>query len=221
LVKDTLTTSTKNAFSSVKKFVADSIAGTYTYRVVAKDASGVYVGSGGDLVVTVSADFNYISYRFLYVPDSTAKTNKCYFATATGKTYSYTDGAANSASIDFGYFYDTTGTAANAPLGHTIYALNASTFAPYDLSSWTKNATVFKKATTPTFANLTSAGALKSAAVTNLTSGTTSKINGLASGNLVFFKTAAGKAGCAQINFVSGSNASSSTYINIDVRIQN
>ena len=54
--------------------------------------------------------------------------------------------------FDFGYFYDTTTvgvTVINQPK-HTIYALSASTPVQYDLTGWTKNATIFKKITTPT-----------------------------------------------------------------------
>ena len=155
----------------------------------------------------------------MYVPDSTAKINKCYFSSIDGNVYSYSEGAPKSASIDFGYFYDTTKIAGIAQ-GHSIYALNASSFAPYDLSTWIKNATIFKKANTPAFSFLTSGGALRSAGNANLSSGSTPKITALASGNLVFFKTVTGKFGCLQINFIQGNDATPTTYINVDVKIE-
>lgn len=206
------------SFSALKKYMSDSASGDYTYRILARDAKGVFLGDGDKQIkVTITPDFVFHSYRFLYVPDSTAKTNKCYLSTVDGKVYSYTDGAAKSADIDFGYFYDTTTTGAPK---HTIYALTASAFLPYDISTWTKNATILKKGTTPAFSTLLSSGGLNSAGISNLASGTSNKVTALASGNLVFFRTAKGKYGCLQVNFIEGSNASPNTYLNVDVKVQ-
>jgi hypothetical protein len=208
----------KNAFSAVKKYMADSIPGDYSYRILAKNKKGIFIGDGGKLIkVTVKPDFYFWTYRFVYVPDTVAKTNKTYFATATGQVYSYSEGAGNSASIDFGYYFDTT--SANK---HTIYALTAPQpqLDFYDISSWTKRATIFKKATSPAFNNLTSGGALQAAGKTNLSSGTSLKVTALAAGNLVYFKTVEGKIGCIQISFINGISPSKTTCINIDVKVQ-
>jgi hypothetical protein len=213
-----MTPATSRNFSKTVRYRADSSAGSYSYRILAYNSMGVYLGDGGKLiVVTVKPDFDFYSYRFLYVPDSTAKTNKCYFATKTGQTFSYTEGAANSALIDFGYYYDTA--VANK---HTIYALSSPQpqLSFYDISTWTKNATIFKRATTPTFANLTAGAGLRAAGLTNLASGTASKITAIASGNLIFFKTAAGKYGAIDIRFIEGASANKTTYINVDVKIE-
>lgn len=221
LVRDTLTASNKNSYSAVKKFMADSVNGSFLYRIVAHDATGRYIGHK-DITVTINPDFNFYSYRFLYAPDTTDRTNKCYYSTADGSTYSYSDGASKSASIDFGYFYDTT-KVSGTPLGHTIYALGASTFTPYDLSSWTKNATIFKKVSSPAFSTFTSNGAIRTAGIANLASGTSSKVTGLSASspnNLVLFRTVGGKYGCIQINFANGADGSKSTYVNVDVKVQ-
>jgi len=217
LSRDSLAT-TANTYTTTKRFKADTVNGSFTYRFVAYDNKGVYIGHR-DIVITITPDFNYFSYRFLYVPDTVAKINKCLFASIDGSTYSYTEGASKSASIDFGYFYDTakTGSTVN---GHTFYALAASTFAPYDYSTWTKNATIMKKITSPSFNSYTSGGILRSTGISNLASGATPKVNQLASGNLVIFKTAAGKYGVAQINFISAAGSSPSVYINVDVKVE-
>lgn len=218
IIKDTLPESAKNSYSAVKKLAADSMAGVYTYSIVAKDAAGIYLGNKS-LVVTVTSDFVYYSFKTLYVPDTTAKTNETYFATSTGQTFSYSTVGGNSGLIDFGFLYDTA--TANK---HTIYALNTTPMPNqvsfYDISSWTKNATIFKRATTPVFSSLTSGGALKSAGITNLASGTASKITVLAAGNVIFFKTAAGKYGALQVNYIEGDSPAKTTYINIDVKVQ-
>ncbi|HLO38455.1 MAG TPA: hypothetical protein VK173_08195, partial [Lacibacter sp.] len=121
VVKDTLNASQKNSYSAMKGLQADSINGPVVYRIVAHTSNGTYIGHK-DVVVTVNPDFSFWSYRIVQVPDSVSKTNKCYYSTRDGKLYSYTDGAANSASIDFGYFWDTTGrgtTATNDDLKHS------------------------------------------------------------------------------------------------------
>lgn len=223
--KDTLTAANKNSYTVTKRLAADSANGVYKFRVVALDALGIYLGSK-EFVVTVNADYIYYTVRVLQVPDTTAKVNNCYLAAYTGNVYSYTTGAANSAAIDMGFYFDTTGvgTAVTTDdVKFSVYALNAAQpqLSYYDISSWaTKNATIMKKATTPTFASLTSGGSLRSAAVTNLASGATGKATLLAAGNLVFFKTAAGKAGCLQVNYVNGTDGSKSSYMNVDVKIE-
>ncbi len=224
VVRDTLTTAGKNSYSVTKRLKADSINGSYVYHIVAHNAAGIYIGHKA-IIVTVKADFNYFSYRFLQVPDTTAKTNTCYIAATTGNVYSYTSGAAKSADIDFGVQFDTTGALtpiATDDLKFSVYALSApqNQIAYYDITSWTKNATIMKKATAPAFNALTSGGALRSAGVTNLASGTTNKITQLVAGNLVYFKTVSGKVGCMQVNFVNGNNESQNSYINVDVKIE-
>lgn len=209
----------KMTFSGVKRYQSDSIAGDYSYRVFARNKKGIYIGDGNKSIkVTINPDFKYWSYKTLAVPDSVAKSNKSFFVSSTGDVLSYVQGGSNSALVDFGYFFDTT--TVGAPK-HTIYALSANKFAPHDLSTWTKNATVFKKATSPAFSTLTSGAALRAAGLTNLASGATATANALASGNLVYFRTAAGKYGCIQINFINDFGAmQNQTYINVDVKIQ-
>lgn len=232
----------KRTFSGFKKYQADSIAGNFSYRIVAKDKNGVFLGDGKKVVnVFIQPDFNFFSSRLLYVPDSIAKTNKCYYATTTGYTYSYNDGPTHSEVIDFGFFYDTTTTkdaSKNPAPKFTFYALSASAFAPYDLTAWTKNATTFR---TPgvTFASLTSAGAIRSAWNTGKdpagptatptgpaaspyryrTSDRTSLPSNL-TGGMIMFKTAAGKYGAISVNFLVDSMGRKDSYINLDVKVE-
>lgn len=216
LVRDTLNSANKNSYTAVKKFAADSINGSFIYRIAAHTANGIYIGHK-DIIVTVKPDYNYYIARVLQVPDTTTKVNTCYMAAATGTTYSYTTGAANSASIDFGFYYDTL--PANK---FSVYSLSTAQpqLAYYDISSWTKNVTIMKKASSPAFNTLTSGGALRTAGITNLSSGTSNKITALASGNLVYFKTAAGKVGCMQVLFVNGSSPAKDSYINVEIKIE-
>jgi hypothetical protein len=220
LVRDTLTAANKNSYTVIKRLRADSANGPYLYRIVAHDTAGVYIGHQ-DIIITVKPDFNYYTVRVLQVPDTTAKTNTCYMAASTGNVYSYTTGAASSAAIDFGFYYDTA--VANK---FSVYALSAAQpqLSFYDITSWTKNATIMKKAAAPTFASLLSAGGLRSAASTNLASGASGKVVGLstttAGNNQVFFMTAAGKAGCMQVNYINGTDGAKATFMNVDIKIE-
>ncbi len=209
----------KMTFSGIKRYMSDSIAGDYTYRVFARNNKGVFIGDGNKSIkVTINPDYLFWSFKTMAVPDSVVKSNKSFFASSTGEELSFLQGAAKSAQIDFGYFFDTT--TVGAPK-HTIYALGANKFAPHNLTTWTRNATVFKKVSSPAFSTLTSGGSLRSAGILNLTSGTTTSATALAPGNLVYFRTAAGKFGCIQINFINDFGAiQSQSYISIDVKVQ-
>jgi hypothetical protein len=221
----------KRTFSKIKGYRADSAAGDYSYRVLARNATAVFMGDGGkQFKVTVTPDFNFWSYRILQVPDSVNKTNKCYYSSVDGKIYSYTDGAASSATIDFGYYWDTTGrgTAATGDdLKHTIYSLNAAQpqLGFYDISSWTKNVTLLKKMPTSVnfVSNLTSGGAIQTLIGGNMTSGTASKVtlvSTTAGSNVIGFKTATGKFGAILIRYVNGDSPSKETQIEVDVKVQ-
>jgi len=222
IVRDTLTVATRNLYSTVKKLMSDSIPGVYTYSVVAKDTGGIYLGSNG-FKVTIAPDFIYYVDRRLYVPDTTAKTSKTYYSASTGNTYSYSEGAANSASIDFGYYYDTT--SANK---FTIYALTANPVSFYDVSSFTKNATVFKRITSPAFTAITSSAELQKQGVLALSSGALSKVSvangattpGTIVGNTYMFKTAQGKYGAIFVIYASLDSPAFGNYITVDVKIQ-
>lgn len=234
LVRDTVPAANKNSYSAIKKFAADSINGDWVYRIVAHDRVGNYIGHK-DILVSVKTDFVFWSYRFLKVPDSVAKTNKCYFSTSNGQSYSYSDGAAISNLIDFGYFYDTTRVLAGSPLtlkpkGHTIYALNnaITPFAHYDISTWTKNATLLKGSALTNLSTITSVGAIRTACVSALSSGTVTRYSQLdksatagdLSATVILFKTVAGKYGLMTVNFTNLNDGPSGAIINIDVKLE-
>jgi hypothetical protein len=226
-----LNSTNNKSFSLVKGYRVDSAAGDYSYRILARDARAIFMGDGGKMFkVTVKTDFDFWSYRILQVPDTTAKTNKTYYSSTEGKVYSYTDGGANSAKIDFGFYWDTTGkgtTVATDDLKHTIYSLNAAQpqLAFYDISTWTKNVTLLKKM--PTSVNfvsgLTSGGALQTLIGGNMTSGTSSKVTTVsttAGSNVIGFKTAAGKFGAILIRYVNGDSPNATTQVEVDVKVQ-
>lgn len=221
----------KRTFSKIKGYRADSAAGDYSYRVLARNATAVFMGDGQkQFKVTVTPDFSFWSYRILAVPDSVAKTNKCYYSSVDGSLYSYSDGAANAAKIDFGFYWDTTGrgtTVTTDDLKHTIYALSSPQpqLGFYDITSWTKNNTLLKKMPTSVnfVSNLTSGGAIQTLIGGNMTSGTASKVtlvSTTAGSNVIGFKTAAGKFGAILIRYVNGDSPAKETQIEVDVKVQ-
>ena len=229
----------------VKKLVADTVNGVHTYQVVAYNNDAIYLGASTAINVTTMADMAYHTNLRLYVPDSISKTNPCFINLVSGTTYSYTDvtNGASSAQVDLGYFFSTdtvnigTATAPNkVPVGHSFYAPNSIVTGEqrpaYDLSTWTRNATLINVATTPTFASLTSAGAIKSAGLLNLktvngsvplytaTTAPQSSFKALAAGSVIFFKTVGGKYGAIQVDYLSQSNANHTNYVNFEYKIQ-
>lgn len=217
----------KRSFSKVKGYMVDSAAGEYSYRVLARNSRAIFLGDGGKAIkVTVKPDFMLWSQRFLAVPDTVAKTNKAYMSLSEGKTYSYTEAGAISSKIDLGYYFDTTGrgtATTNDDQFHSIYSISApqSQLGFYDISSWTKNVTLFKRLSGVNFnTQLTSGGAINTLVKNNMTTGTSTKISLLVANNVIGFKTADGKYGAMLIRIVNGSTPDKTTNIEIDVKIQ-
>lgn len=228
VVRDTLLPDQSRSYSTIKGLRADSINGPMVYRIVAHTSQGTYIGHK-DVVVTVEPDFYFWSYRILQVPDSAAKTNKCYYSTADGKIYSYTEGASVSATIDFGYYWDTTGRSSSSTtddLKHCLYSLSApqGQLNYYDISSWTKNVTLLKKM--PSSINfvtqLTSAGSIQKLIGDQMTSGTSGKVTTVSTtggSNVIGFRTATGKLGAVQIRYLKGDSPNKETAIEVDVKV--
>lgn len=221
----------KTSFSGSKGYRIDSIPGDYTYRVLARNAQATFLGDGDkQFVLTVNPDFDFWSARMILVPDTTAKTNKCYYSTIDGEMYSYSGVGSNSGKIDFGFYFDTTGMGTASTTdnnAHTFYALSApqGQIPFYDISSWTKNATIFKKM--PTSVNfvsgLTSAGAINTLIRNNMTSGTSATVNRLATSagnNVIGFRTVNGKFGAILVRRIEGNSPAATTYLEIDVKVQ-
>ncbi|MEO6520956.1 MAG: hypothetical protein ABIN91_04715 [Mucilaginibacter sp.] len=247
VTSDSIKTGDRMSFSINKKLIADTAAGSYIYKVVAYDANSIYIGSSTTITVTTTPDFYYYTNRKLFAPDTTSKSNPCYINLATGTTYSYNDVTSGnlSAKVDLGYFFNTdiinTGTVAApvlTPVGHTFYAPSSTPTASqrtfYDVSTWTKNATQISIASTPTFATLLSGGGLKTGATaalkaaTNLSMPTYTPGVGVQSpafkpivaGNIIYFKTAAGKYGAINIIYINQGNPTPKTYVLFDYKIQ-
>ena len=217
----------KRTFSKIKGYMADSAAGTYTYRVLARNARAVFLGDGGKAIkVTIIPDFMLWSQRILSVPDTVAKAAKTYMSLAEGKTYSYTEANSISSRIDLGYYYDTTGrgtTVTTDDQFHSIYSISAEQpqLGFYDISTWTRNVTLFKRLTGVNFnTQLTSSGAINTLVKNNMATGTSTKISLLAANNVIGFKTADNKYGAMLIRIINGNSPEKTTSIEVDIKVQ-
>jgi hypothetical protein len=214
-IKIPLNASQRKSYSNIVKLKMNSKVGRTSYRIWALDSAGVYMGDGyKTITIDVKANYKYWSSRNLYVPDTLGKSNKCYLSLTTGDTFSYTEGLANSAKIDLGYAFNGT---------HTIYALNASPlpFLPYDVSAFTKKATLFAAAKTnqgSAFLNLRTGEQIVSAAKS--AKPTLKSVPSLAAGSLFYFQTAEGKYGAFYVNYVTQSNSTNGVFMNVDIKIE-
>lgn len=204
--------------------------GKTTYRVYAMNQKGTYIGDGYK-TVTIEVNPSYMIYanRLIYSPDTVAKVEPSFFSLSTGRSFSYTNGQANSASIDFGIYRRSDNHPTNPQWIYNLYSIAAPTnpFSIYDVSSWQKRGTLFSAPITsqvnPFLYNAVSGStieALARARTINLTATTaTTAATGLANGSAVFFLTPEGKYGMLLFNAVT-SDYDKKPFMNVSVKIQ-
>ncbi|MFD2163821.1 hypothetical protein ACFSJU_15545 [Paradesertivirga mongoliensis] len=206
--------------------------GKSTYRVYALNEKGHYIGDGyKEVTIEVNPSYKVIASRRVYAPDTLTKVNPSFYSISKGTSFSYTEGQANSADIDFGIWRTPDPRPAHAGRYiYNYYSLSATTnpFPTYDISAWTKRATVFSAPVTGgtnTFLYTLVSGSVieeqAKARTLNVTSTNfTTWQAGLAAGNVVYFKTPEGKYGAFLVNGVA-SDYENKAYVSIDVKIQN
>jgi len=192
--------------------------GTYVFDIEVTDKSGVVTTK--TVNVTVGADYSEYTLKLLYAPLAD-KTSSSFFKSSTGETVAVTDFASNSADIDFGYFY------ANSKLAVLASPSDYLTTA-YDLAALypnaTKNVTTFATSTA-NYANISSSDDIKyvydngTLATDGSGNNTATRVGTLSVGDVVAFKTAAGKYGVVTVTEISGTY-NSGDYIKLDVKVQ-
>ncbi|WP_345954295.1 hypothetical protein [Mucilaginibacter sp. PAMB04168] len=209
--------------------------GKTSYRIYAMNQKGTYIGDGYKKV-TIEVNPSYMIYanRNIYLPDTAAKVLPAYFSLSDATSYSYTNGQANSAKIDFGIWRrpnpsTTPQDVATNPYVYNLYSISAPTnpFPLYDVSAWTKRATKFsapQTSQTNTFLyNAVSAStidALAKARNPGLTAiNATNFATGLSPGCTICFLTPEGKYGIMLVNAIT-SDYERRPYINVSVKIQ-
>lgn len=204
--------------------------GKTTYRIYAFNRQNVYMGDGYKKVtIDVNTSYIFKHNRKVYYPDA-EKTRASFYSILRDETFSYSNGKANSADIDFGIWValDQNPARLNQPI-FNLYSLSHPTnpFPAYDISDWQKRGTKFStiRFSQATIFNYTlvSSSAIVSnaiAATPNQTSlvGTQST-NGLVANSMVYFLTPEGKYGCIFVN-ASTSDYDGKPYLSISVKMQ-
>lgn len=204
--------------------------GKTTYRIYAFNKKNVYIGDGYKKVtIEVNTSYIFKNNRRIYWPDA-EKTRASFYSILRDETFSYSNGKANSADIDFGIWVvpDQNASRLNQPI-YNLYSLshNPNPFPAYDISDWQKRGTKFStiRFNQATIFNYTlvSSSAIASnaiAATPNQTSlvGTQST-NGLVAGSLVYFLTPEGKYGCIYVN-ASSTDYDGKPFLSISVKMQ-
>lgn len=214
-MKIPLNASQRKTYSNVVKLKMNAKVGRTTYRIGALDSAGVYIGDGyKSITLDVLANYNYWAGRSIFVPDTLGMESKSYLSLKTGTTYSYKEGLTKSEDIDLGFVNNG---------ASTVYALNASPlpFTPYDISSWTKKATLFAAAKNnqgTAFLNLKTGEQIESAAKS--AKPTLKVVTNLAAGSLFYFITAEGKQGAIFVNYITRTAAVKGVFMNVDIKIK-
>ncbi|MNJ93820.1 hypothetical protein D3C87_115070 [compost metagenome] len=224
-----LNSSQRKSYSGIVKLKMNTRVGKISYRIWALDSAGVYLGDGYKMItLEVKSDYNYYAGREVFSPDTLEKVNPCYLSLNSGERFSYSNGAANSAKIDLGLYrvpVINPTTQKLATYKYDFYTLNANPlpFTAYDMSSWTKRATLIsapKTGQSNTWLNSlrtgTQIGTLGKSAKPNLKATTT----GLSAGSLFYFLTPEGKYGAVYVNSVEINNLKSGVFINVDIKVQ-
>lgn len=196
---------------------ADTYPISFAFKVVDKD------GQEASITVTISklqgstgtpfGAFN--TYSTVLMGGQNNATTGSFYASVGNHVYTLSQAAANSAAVDFAYYYGLSNLATlSAPAATEITTVaNFSTIA-----NWaTRNATKFiKNPSGIDFANLSA-----TTNIANLTFGTDLKANQLNVNDVVAFQTAAGKIGFAKVTAITQINGTNSEgTITLDVKVQ-
>lgn len=221
----------KRSYTGVYKLKATR-AGISKYRIYALNSQAQYIGDGYTAVtINVSSNFTFLTNRELFLPDTVGNDMRAYYSIRQGRSYSYAEGQAASADIDFGIYRTL------APVGdnnaiegywYHLYSLSADPlfFDVYDISSWTKRETLFSNPANDANAfrdNLTSSSAIEAVVGTkniNLKETARSSSGSLKVGSVVYFKTPEGKFGALHVKQIS-LDARGLPYFVINTKVQN
>ena len=143
-------------------------------------------------------------------------TNGHYFSASSGNVFQDATAKDSSAVVDFLYYNEGSATLA-APYNNA--AQNVYNTPPFAIASWTfKNDTRFKLGQAADYALDTNSGI--AAAYNENTTGGANRISSLAQGDVVLFKTGAGKYGVLQITQISLSPTPDAGFIRFNVKAQ-
>ncbi len=190
-------------------YVTDFTSATkYDYEFVVTDKDAQSYSLTYSVTMKTQAQAGQINTYTVTLGSYNSSTGSS-FASSNGTVYNWADATTNSQLIDFVYYYGATNNA-------TIAAPDdADAGTVFDFSNWaTKNATRFGIVTGVTFSDITDDTEI----VANESAATASAVTTLSVGNVVEFKTAAGKYGMFVVSAINGTTSSGT--IDITVKVQ-
>ena len=205
------------SFEKEFSFFTSGLSGSsekWTYTI--EDNRGRKTSTSYTITTSGSAGTGTVNTFSTELLGSYQNSNPGFYATTTGTRYFRNTAVNNQAAIDFVYFYGATNEA-------TLAAPNdpdANSISDLKLNTWsTKNATVFKTTllTAGAFDAITNSGDITTAYNSGTDTTPTSRANMLAVGDVIAFKTQAGKMGLIKVTALSAGAAGTLT---IDVKVQ-
>lgn len=204
--------------------------GKNTYRVYAFNRQNVYIGDGYKKVtIDVNTSYIFKHNRRIYYPDA-EKTRASFYSILRDEAFSYSNGKANSADIDFGIWValDQNPARLNQPI-FNLYSLSHPTnpFPAYDIGDWQKRTTKFSairfsQATIFNYTLVSSSAIVSNAIAANPNQTSlvgTQSTNGLVANSMVYFLTPEGKYGCIFVN-ASSADYEGKSFLSISVKMQ-
>lgn len=178
----------------------------FTFKITAADGESAEISLN---VTTTAGAIKAYNQKILGSFDNT--TTGSSFASADGTVFSLADAKTNAAKVDWMYYYGSNSNLATlvAPADATASSVFSGTNGP---ANWTvRNNTKIGKVTLPT--GVTWDNITTDTEIIPLATGLTeSKVNMLAVGQIIAFKTVTGKMGLIKIEAISGTTAGSLTY---------
>ncbi|GHE41463.1 hypothetical protein [Sphingobacterium griseoflavum] len=229
----TLNESQRRSYSGRLRFKIQR-DGRATFRIYALDDKNVYMGDGYKSVTIEGApSYTILADRKVYRPNPNKPELPTFYAIGKGKAYTYAEGQANAADIDFGIYSQIDQTQGNfGRVVFNMYAISTETnpYPAYDLSNWEKRQTLFSAPVRNASgggglfnAALVSSSRIEEEAKKQTINQTITSFNeyamGLNAGSMLYFLTPEGKYGAILIN-QSTVDAAGEDYLSISTKIQ-
>lgn len=209
--------------------------GKATFRIYALDAMNVYMGDGYKSVTVEGAtSYALLADRKVYKPNPERPELQTFYSIGKGKAYTYTEGLANSADIDFGIYTQIDQTQTNlGRIVFNLYSINTATnpYPAFDITNWEKRKTLFSapvrnaSGASGVFNTLlVSSSRIEEEArkqtINQTQTSFTEYASALNAGTMLYFLTPEGKYGAILIN-QSTVDAAGNDYLSISTKIQN
>lgn len=201
--------------------------GKTSFRIYPLNQLGYFMGDGGKTItVEVSPSYIHTVNRRVYFPDTATRVAPAYYSIKRTESFSYTNGKANAADIDFGLYrrMNVNPTTNAITYTHNIYALDANPnpLTVYDISTWEKRPTRFSASVTGgtnLYRNTIGSSSVIEEEAKKRTINLTQTTSNFAAGSIVYFLTPEGKYGVLHVNSITR-DLEGKPYIDISIKTQ-